>query len=112
MLVKDLVAGYLIVVREGVTTHGDIQNFLKAMETSGAKPMGFLKVGCDPSEGKSGKYKYKSTIDTTNITLTNIIDIINNIYPAHCCRVFFCRLLARICKIKNNTCIINKIVLE
>lgn len=59
LLVKDLVAGYLIVVREGVTTHGDIQNFLKAMETSGAKPMGFLKVGCDPSEGKSGKYKYK-----------------------------------------------------
>ena len=41
-----------------------------------------------------------------------VIDIINNIYPAHCCRVFFCRLLARFCKIKNNTCIIDKIVLE
>ncbi len=64
LLVKDLVAGYLIIIREGVTTHGDIQNFLNSCEISGAKPMGFLKVGCNPSGGKSQKYnkygKYRS----------------------------------------------------
>ncbi len=57
LLVKDLVAGYLIIVREGVTTHGDIQNFIKSCETVGAKPMGFLKVGCNPGGGKNKKYK-------------------------------------------------------
>lgn len=57
LLVKDMVAGYLVIVREGVTTHGDVQNFLNTCEISGAKPMGFLKVGCNPSGGKSKNYK-------------------------------------------------------
>ena len=57
LLVKDLVAGYLVIVREGVTTHGDIQNFLSTCETAGAKAMGFLKVGCNPGSGKGGKYR-------------------------------------------------------
>ncbi len=56
LLVKDMVAGYLVIVREGVTTHGDIQNFINTCETAGAKPVGFLKVGCNPSGGKSKKY--------------------------------------------------------
>lgn len=59
LLLKELVSGYLVVIREGVTTHGDIQNFMKTCDTSGAKIMGFLKVGCNPTEGKSGKYKYR-----------------------------------------------------
>lgn len=57
LLVKELVAGYLVIIREGVTTHGDIQNFIKTCETVGAKPMGFMKVGCNPSGGKNKKYK-------------------------------------------------------
>jgi capsular exopolysaccharide synthesis family protein len=57
LLVKDLVAGYMIIVREDVTTHGDIQNFLNSCKTAGAKPLGFLKVGCNPSGGKTKKYK-------------------------------------------------------
>ncbi|MGN1126928.1 MAG: CpsD/CapB family tyrosine-protein kinase [Ruminococcus sp.] len=57
LLVKDLVAGYLVIVREGVTTHGDIQNFINTCKTAGAKVMGFLKVGCNPGNGKGGKYR-------------------------------------------------------
>lgn len=57
LLVKDLVAGYLVIVREGVTTHGDIQNFISSCKTAGAKVMGFLKVGCNPGNGKAGKYR-------------------------------------------------------
>lgn len=57
LLVKDLVAGYLVIVREGVTTHGDIQNFISTCDTAGAKVMGFLKVGCNPGNGKAGKYR-------------------------------------------------------
>lgn len=58
LLVKDFVAGYLVIIREGVTTHGDIERFLSTFEVSGAKAMGFLKVGCcNPMGGKSKNYK-------------------------------------------------------
>ncbi|MBQ9673833.1 MAG: CpsD/CapB family tyrosine-protein kinase [Ruminococcus sp.] len=57
LLVKDLVAGYIIIVREGITTHGDISNFISTCKTAGAKPIGFLKVGCHPGGGKTKKYK-------------------------------------------------------
>ncbi|MGN1051653.1 MAG: CpsD/CapB family tyrosine-protein kinase, partial [Acutalibacteraceae bacterium] len=57
LLVKDLVSGYLVIVREGVTTHGDIENFIRSSKIAGANILGFLKVGCNPSGGKNKKYK-------------------------------------------------------
>lgn len=46
LLLKDYVAGYVLVVREKVTTHGDIENALQNIHLADSKVLGFLKVGC------------------------------------------------------------------
>lgn len=61
LLLKDYVAGYVFVVREKVTTHGDIENALQSIKIADTKIIGFLKVGCDMKSRKGYKkngYKY------------------------------------------------------
>ena len=61
LLLKDFVGGYVMVVRERITTHGDIENGLQNIRLAESKVLGFLKVGCTiRSRGyKYRRYKYK-----------------------------------------------------
>ena len=63
LLLKDYISGYVVVVRERVTTHGDIEKTLQSIQLADSKVLGFLKVGCTSAEkkyskGKYGYYKY------------------------------------------------------
>jgi len=65
LLLKDHVGGYVLVVRERVTTHGDIENALQNIRLADSKVLGFLKVGCQVRSrgygyrrGYSGHYTY------------------------------------------------------
>lgn len=63
LLLKDFISGYVVVVRERVTTHGDIEKTLQSIKLADSKVLGFLKVGCTATEkkyskGKYGYYKY------------------------------------------------------
>lgn len=61
LLLKDLVAGFVIVLRERSTTHGDVQNILESVKLADAKILGFIKVGCISSKkrNKRGYYYYQ-----------------------------------------------------
>lgn len=56
LLLKDLIAGFVIVLRERATTHGDIQNLLESIKLADSKILGFIKVGC--TGGNKGYKKY------------------------------------------------------
>ncbi len=63
LLLKDHIAGFVVVVREKVTTHGDIEKTIQSIRLADSKILGFLKVGCTVSEkryskGQYGYYKY------------------------------------------------------
>ena len=62
LLLKDYVAGYVLVIREKVTTHGDIENSLQNIHLADSKALGFLKVGCTLRtkgyKGYKGRYNY------------------------------------------------------
>ena len=58
LLLKDLVAGFVVVLRERSTTHGDIQNILDSMKLADAKILGFVKVGCISGRKRGGKNYY------------------------------------------------------
>lgn len=64
LLLKDYVAGYVLVVREKTTTHGDIEKALQNIKLADSKVLGFLKVGCSLKDRKYynkanyGYYKY------------------------------------------------------
>lgn len=59
LLLKDYVAGYVLVVREKVTTHGDIERTLLNIKLADSKVLGFLKVGCSLHDRKYySKYNY------------------------------------------------------
>lgn len=64
LLLKDYIAGYVLVVRERVTSHGDIESALQNIKLADSKVLGFLKVGCSLSDRKyyrkynQGYYKY------------------------------------------------------
>lgn len=63
LILKDFICGYVLVVREKVTTHGDIEKALQSINLADSKVIGFLKVGCTMTEkkyakGKYGYYKY------------------------------------------------------
>lgn len=61
LLLKDHVGGYVMVVRERITTHGDIERALRNIELAGTKVLGFLKVGCElRSKGYSRRNKYSN----------------------------------------------------
>ena len=57
LLLKDFIVGYLLVTREGKTTHGDIERLLQNIKIADAKPLGFIRVGTT-REGKRGKRGY------------------------------------------------------
>lgn len=61
LLLKDLVAGFVVVLRERSTTHGDIQNLLESAKLADCKLLGFIKVGCTSNKkrGKRGYYYYQ-----------------------------------------------------
>ena len=50
LLLKDLAAGFVVVLRERSTTHGDIQNLLESAKLADCKLLGFIKVGCVSSK--------------------------------------------------------------
>lgn len=61
LLLKDHIAGYVMIVRERVTTHGDIERAKQSVELADSKILGFLKVGCslhEKSKYKKGNYGY------------------------------------------------------
>ena len=61
LLLKDLVAGFVVVLRERSTTHGDVQNILDSMKLADAKILGFVKVGCITvrKRGRKNYYYYQ-----------------------------------------------------
>lgn len=63
LLLKEYIGGYVVVVREKVTTHGDIEKTIQNIKLADSKILGFLKVGCTVHEKKHykgyyGYYKY------------------------------------------------------
>ena len=58
LLLKDRLAGYVVVLRERSTTHGDIQKMLESFKLADSKILGFIKVGCTPSKKRSGRGYY------------------------------------------------------
>ena len=56
LTLKDLIGGYVLVVRERVTSHGDIEHALQSIKLADSRVLGFLKVGC---EMRSKGYGYK-----------------------------------------------------
>ncbi len=58
LLLKDLLAGFVIVLRERSTTHGDIQNLLESVKLADSKILGFIKVGCTGGKKGYGYRKY------------------------------------------------------
>lgn len=57
LLLKDLIAGFVVVVREKVTTHRDLSKLLESMKLADTKVLGLVEVGCDICARK-GKKKY------------------------------------------------------
>lgn len=61
-LMNDTVSGIVFVIKEGYTTHVEINEALQKAKMTNAKVLGFIKANCD-IKGKSGyssyKYKYK-----------------------------------------------------
>ena len=59
LLLKDFIGGYVLVVRERITTHGDIERSLQSIGLAGSKVLGFLKVGCEMRSRGYGYKKYR-----------------------------------------------------
>ena len=59
LLLKDFVGGYVLVVRERVTSHGDIERALQSVKLADTKVLGFLKVGCEMRSRGYGYNKYR-----------------------------------------------------
>ncbi|MBU5462060.1 CpsD/CapB family tyrosine-protein kinase [Lachnoclostridium sp. MSJ-17] len=58
LLLKDRVAGYVLVLRERSTTHGDIQKMLESVKLADTKILGFIKVGCTQIKKRGGRGYY------------------------------------------------------
>ena len=59
LLLKELIAGFIVVVRERATTHGDLQNLTESIKLADSRVLGIVKVGCSQNERRKGKYYYK-----------------------------------------------------
>lgn len=57
LLLKEHIAGYLLITRERKTTHGDIERLLQNIKLTDSKPLGFIRVGVT-HEGKRGRRGY------------------------------------------------------
>ena len=59
IIMKELVAGYVFIVRERSTTHGDIEKFIQTLKLADAPILGIVESNCDYSKGKgTGKKGY------------------------------------------------------
>lgn len=58
LMLKNLVAGYMVIVREKNTTHGDVEKLMENFKLADAKLLGFVKVGCNPKARKTYKKNY------------------------------------------------------
>ncbi len=61
LLLKDLIAGFVVVVRERSTTHGDLRNLIDSIKLADSKVLGLLEVGCTygNKRSKKGYYYYQ-----------------------------------------------------
>ncbi len=61
LLLKDLIAGFVVVARERSTTHGDLQKLLDSVKLADSKVLGLLEVGCTQTskKNKKGYYYYQ-----------------------------------------------------
>lgn len=61
LLLKDLIAGFVVVVRERSTTHGDLQKLLDSAKLADSKVLGLVEVGCtfNSKKSKKGYYYYQ-----------------------------------------------------
>ena len=59
LLLKELFAGFIVVVRERATTHGDLRNLTETIKLADSRVLGIVKVGCSQNERRKGKYYYK-----------------------------------------------------
>ena len=61
LLLKDLIAGFVVVVRERSTTHGDLQHLIDSVKLADSTILGLLEVGCtyDSKRRKKGYYYYQ-----------------------------------------------------
>lgn len=61
LLLKDLIAGYIVVIREHSTTHGDMKKLLDNIKLANSKALGIIEVGCpmDSRHRKRGYYYYQ-----------------------------------------------------
>lgn len=57
LLLKDFIAGYLLIIRERKTTHGDIEKLLNSIKIADGKALGFIRVGVT-YEGKRNMRGY------------------------------------------------------
>lgn len=57
MMLKDLIAGFVVVVREKSTTHRDLSRLLESMKLADSKVLGLVEVGCD-TNAKRGRKNY------------------------------------------------------
>lgn len=64
LLLKEHIAGYVLIVREKLTTHGDVERAVQSIRLADSKILGFLKVGCNLNDRRKykganyGYYKY------------------------------------------------------
>lgn len=59
MLLKDLIAGFVVVVREKTTSHRDLSKLIESMKLADTKILGLVEVGCDMSARRAkNKYSY------------------------------------------------------
>ena len=58
---EDMIAGFVVVVRERSTTHGDLQHLLDSVKLADSTVLGMLEVGCtyDSKRRKKGYYYYQ-----------------------------------------------------
>lgn len=59
LLLKEYVGGYVMIVRERITSHGDIERALQNVKLADSKVLGFLKVGCEMRSKGYGYNKYR-----------------------------------------------------
>lgn len=58
LLLKELIAGFVVVVRERSTSHRDLRNLLDSVKLADSKVLGLVEVGCSTSNKRSKKGYY------------------------------------------------------
>lgn len=58
LLLKNLIAGFVVIIRERSTTHGDLRNLLESVKMADLKILGLIEVGSTLSQKKSKRSYY------------------------------------------------------